>query len=182
MIPVMVYPYAYLIPLLVLFLTPAEGDNMGNVYLFVFAYAIVIHLVVFGMAIYNAIVTANGKTYDSFTDAKINAITKSVQIPAYIFHFCLGCLGLTMSVWGIGVILFAVVVDLLSILTTGISSIGTHVRMAKEKYVSKGIAWLLGIGSFLYCIDVGIAFLDLLLIKKPISYLKKRLTTPPDAE
>jgi hypothetical protein len=59
MLPVMLYPYAYLIPLITLFATPAEGDNMANVYMFVFVYGIIIHIVVLGMAIYNAIVTAN---------------------------------------------------------------------------------------------------------------------------
>jgi hypothetical protein len=160
MIPVMLYPYAYLIPLLTLFLTPAEGDNMANVYVFVFIYAIALHIVVLGLSIFNAIVTARSTKYDCIIDAKINMITKCVQIPAYIFHFCLGCLGLTMSIWGIGVIIFAVLVDFLSILMTGISSIGLHVRMSKDKIVNKTIAFWLGFGSFLYCIDVAIAIFD----------------------
>jgi hypothetical protein len=160
MLPVILYPYAYLIPLLTLFLTPAEGDNMAKVYLFVFGYGIVIHVLAFAAAIYNAVITANGKKYDSRQAAQINVVTKCVQIPAYIFHFVLGCIGLGMSVWGIGVILFAVVVDFLSILLTGISSIGLHVRMKKEKYLRKSYCVWLGIGSFLYCIDVVIAIFD----------------------
>src|SRR5574344_2519601 len=119
MIPVMLYPYAYIIPLLTLFLTPAENDNMAKVYVFVFLYAIVLHIAVLALVIYNAIITANGKKYTAADGAKINMITKCVQIPAYIFHFCLGCIGLGMSIWGIAVIGFAVIVDLLSILMTG---------------------------------------------------------------
>lgn len=97
------------------------------------------------MAIYNAIVTARSSKYDALTDSKINLITKGVQIPAYIFHFVLGCLGLTLSVWGIGVIIFAVVVDFLSILTTGISAIGLHVRMAKDGVLEQNPLRLAGL-------------------------------------
>jgi hypothetical protein len=133
---------------------------MANAYLFVFVYGIAVHLAVFTMAIYNAIVTARSSKYDALTDSKINLITKGVQIPAYIFHFVLGCLGLTLSVWGIGVIIFAVVVDFLSILTTGISAIGLHVRMAKDGVLSKTLCGWLAFGSFLYCFDVVIALID----------------------
>lgn len=160
MIPVMLYPYAYLIPLLILFLVPAEGDNMGRVYVFVFNYGLLIHLAVFTLAIHNAIMTAKDPAYSVRTGADINLLIKGVQIPAYIFHFVLACLGTFMSIWGIGVILFAIVVDFLSILTSGISAIGVHIRMAKQGYVSKGVAVLLAVGSFLYCVDVGIAIFD----------------------
>jgi hypothetical protein len=166
MLPVMLYPYAYLIPLITLFATPAEGDNMANVYMFVFVYGIIIHIVVLGMAIYNAIVTANSSKYDAFLDSQLNLITKGVQIPAYIFHFVLALVGLGMSIWGIGVIAFAIIVDFLSILMTGISSIGLHVRLGKDKIVKKKTAFWLGFGSFIYCIDVGIAIFDFVYTMK----------------
>lgn len=177
MLPVILYPYAYLIPLLVLFLTPAVDDNMAKVYLFVFGYGIAIHVLAFAASIYNAVITANGKKYDSRKAAQINVVTKCVQIPAYIFHFVLGCLGLGMSVWGIGVIIFAVVVDFLSILLTGISAIGLHVRMKKEQYLRKSYCVWLGIGSFLYCIDVAIAIFDDLFVTAQFSHRQLNSTS-----
>ena len=61
----------------------------------------------------------------------MNLIIKGIQIPAYIMHFILGlhrlheCLGHRL--------LWAVLIDLLTILLTGISSIGCRIRMRKER-------------------------------------------------
>lgn len=177
MIPVMLYPYAYLIPLIILFNTPAEGDAMARIYLFVFYYAIILHVVVFGLAIENAIIGSKSPSYPALTSAKINLIVKAVQIPAYLFHFVLGCLGLFMSVWGIGIIIFAIVIDAITIASTGISSIGLHVRIRTERYASKKVATWLGIASFLYCIDVAVAVFDYIYVKK-IDYDRKNAPIP----
>ena len=87
----------------------------------------------------------------------MNLIIKGIQIPAYIMHFILGFLGLAMSVWGIGIVLWAILIDLLTILLTGISSIGCSIRMRKEGILSTAAAILMGIGCFVYCADVVIA-------------------------
>ena len=47
-------------------------------------------------------------------------LTKCIQIPEYIINFLLGCLGVLMIIWGIGVLLFVVLVDYITIFITGI--------------------------------------------------------------
>ena len=47
-------------------------------------------------------------------------LTKCIQTPAYIINFLLGCLGVLMIIWGIGVLLFVVLVDYITIFITGI--------------------------------------------------------------
>ena len=67
-------------------------------------------------------------------------LTKCIQIPAYIINFLLGCLGVLMIIWGIGVLLFVVLVDYITIFITGI-------------------------GSFMYVIDVVISIIYLERLK-----------------
>lgn len=54
--------------------------------------------------------------------SKINMLTKCIQIPEYIINFLLGCLGVLMIIWEIGVLLFVVLVDYITIFITGIGS------------------------------------------------------------
>ena len=96
----------------------------------------------------------------------MNLIIKGIQIPAYIMHFILGFIGLAMSVWGIGFLLWAVLIDLLTILLTGISSIGCSIRMRKERLVSLPGAIFMGIGCFIYCVDVAIAIVYVVKARK----------------
>ena len=56
--------------------------------------------------------------------AKQNLAFKCAQIPAYVLNFALAILGITMSVFGLPMIFWAIAIDFLSILTTGISAIG----------------------------------------------------------
>ena len=98
--------------------------------------------------------------------ARMNLIIKGIQIPAYIMHFILGFIGLAMSVWGIGFLLWAVLIDLLTILLTGISSIGCSIRMRKERLVSLPGAIFMGIGCFIYCADVVIAIVYVVKARK----------------
>ena len=47
-------------------------------------------------------------------------LTKCIQTPAYIINVVLGCVGVLRSIWGIGVLLFVVLVDYITIFITGI--------------------------------------------------------------
>ena len=80
--------------------------------------------------------------------------------------YILGFIGLAMSVWGIGFLLWAVLIDLLTILLTGISSIGCSIRMRKERLVSLPGAIFMGIGCFIYCADVVIAIVYVVKARK----------------
>lgn len=150
----MLYPYAYLLWLSGIAVVNGAGWYDSDIAQLLFhGLFIVYNIYVVIIAIYNAVVTAR----DGFTarDAAIlNAVVKGVQIPAYIFYFVMGLLGTLMSVWGIGLILLAIIVDVLTIVLSGISAIGCAVKMVKEGRMQPAFALLAGLASFVFCIDI----------------------------
>lgn len=169
MIPVIVYPYIYVLILAVFLLflgiLPEDYTDMAPIGLLIVA--VIYNLYSFVIVIVNAVQAAKGKM-TAKQAARMNLIIKGIQIPAYIMHFILGFIGLAMSVWGIGFLLWAVLIDLLTILLTGINSIGCSIRMRKEGLVSLPGAIFMGIGCFIYCVDVVIAIVYVVkTCKKP---------------
>lgn len=170
MIPVIIYPYIYVLILAVFFLfvdvLPEDTTDISLLVLLVLLIiAVIYNLYSFVIVIVNAVQTARGKL-TAGQAARMNLIIKGIQIPAYIMHFILGFIGLAMSVWGIGFLLWAVLIDLLTILLTGISSIGCSIRMRKERLVSLPGAIFMGIGCFIYCADVAIAIVYVVKARK----------------
>lgn len=89
-----------------------------------------------------------------------------VMIPAYVIHFILGMLGLMMSIWGIGFILWAVVIDLITIFLTGLVGMSAAICSCKDKVLSKkGAVWYSFL-SFIYCIDVITALVGFFIVRK----------------
>ena len=167
MIPVIIYPYIYVVILAVflIFLSVLPSDFNDAASLGLLIVAVIYNLYSFIIVIVNAVQCAKGKM-TAKQSARMNLIIKGVQIPAYIMHFILGFMGLAMSVWGIGFLLWAVLIDLLTILLTGISSIGCSIRMRKERLVSLPGAIFMGIGCFIYCADVAIAIVYVVKARK----------------
>lgn len=89
--------------------------------------------------------------------AKQNLTIKCVQIPAYVLNFAIAIIGVMMSVFGLPMIAWAIAIDFLSILLTGISAIGCGRTLYKEGKISRTAAIWTTIGSFVYCADVVIA-------------------------
>ena len=156
MIPVIIYPYIYVLILAVFFLfvdvLPEDTTDISLLVLLIIA--VIYNLYSFVIVIVNAVQTARGKL-TAGQAARMNLIIKGIQIPAYIMHFILGFIGLAMSVWGIGFLLWAVLIDLLTILLTG-----------KERLVSLPGAIFMGIGCFIYCADVAIAIVYVVKARK----------------
>lgn len=89
--------------------------------------------------------------------AKRNLKIKCIQIPAYLLNFALAIVGVLMSVFGIPAVLWAVAIDFLSILLTGVSAIGCGRELLRAgKISSKQAVWMM-IGSFIYCADIVVA-------------------------
>ncbi len=153
LIPLMLFPYAYLIYLgLYMKFTDFFIFKVDLLEVVVIVYiALTLFCTMFG-AIY-----AGASKLSPKKAAKLNLVVKLVQIPAYIFHFLMGLAGSVMSVWGIGFVAVAVVVDLMTILLTGIHAIGCNVKCCRAGAVSKKTAVLMSIGSFIYCIDIVVA-------------------------
>ena len=167
MIPVIIYPYIYVVILAVflMFMNVLPSDSNDVTMLVLLIVAVIYNLYSFVIVIVNAVQGARGKM-TARQAARMNLIIKGIQIPAYIMHFILGFIGLAMSVWGIGIVLWALLIDLLTILLTGISSIGCSIRMRKEGILSTAAAILMGIGCFIYCVDVVIAIVYVVKARK----------------
>lgn len=168
LLPLILYPYAYLIWLVVMYLVDDtlsarfNSDRVNNIHGIIF---IVYQIWALWIAI-SGVINASKNDSSAWETAKINLVVKGCQIPAYIFHFIIGLLGMVMSVWGIGLIFLAIIVDLLTISLTGIYAIGCAVKMKKEGLLPTSVAVLTGVGSFIFCIDVVIAIIYVGLSKK----------------
>ena len=167
MIPVIIYPYIYVVILAIFlaFMSALPSDYNDLALLGLMVVAVIYNLYSFIVVIVNAVQGARGKM-TARQAARMNLIIKGVQIPAYIMHFILGFIGLAMSVWGIGIVFWALLIDLLTILLTGISSIGCTIRMRKEGILSTAAAILMGIGCFIYCVDVVVAIVYVVKTRK----------------
>lgn len=150
LLPVMIFPYAYLI---FIGISLAVVSELHALIMYAGGAFIVLSPI---SAVYSAVMTAKGDI-TSDRAAAVNLTVKGVQIPAYIFHFLIGAAGTVMSVWGIGLIMLAVVIDISSIILTGIYSVGCAVRFKRENVLTGGYAALFGICSFLFCIDIAAA-------------------------
>lgn len=167
MLPVILWPYAYIIWFALMILAGnALKDVVENERIIDAAMVVmfVYWVVTFIDAIYGAVSTARNEN-TSLEVAKMNLIIKALHIPAYIFHFILGILGCMMSIWGIGIIMFVLLVDLITIALTGINAIGCVIKMCRQNVLSKKMAILAGVCSFIYCIDL-VTAIALLVISK----------------
>ena len=115
---------------------------------------VIVHLIVI-LSHISFISNAVKGNYSSKDLAKMTMICKLVHIPAFILHFLLGALGVFASVWGIAFIVWAIVIDILTIIQTGIMSITTAVKCTKDKVFSATYGVIFSILGFIYCIDVG---------------------------
>ncbi len=166
-LPVIIYPYMY-VPILAVFLHVIDAlpDSYYNAAVIgLFVTTVIYNLYSFIIAIVNAVQAARGKM-TAREAARMNLITKGVQVPAYILHFIMGFIGMVLSIWGIGLILWSVVISLLTILLTGISSIGCSIRMRTESILSTTATVLMGIGCFIYCADLVIAIVYVVKARK----------------
>ena len=89
--------------------------------------------------------------------AKQNLTIKCVQIPAYVLNFAIAIIGVMMSVFGLPMSAWAIAIDFLSIVLTGVSAIGCGRTLYKEGKIDRTAAIWTTIGSFVYCADVVIA-------------------------
>lgn len=180
-LPLILYPYAYLFFLVFVYSVgrlDKEGAEWIGIYSDIGMIAAVLYNVwVLILSLWSAI--GGLKRYTPEQAAKMSRAVKLWQIPAYLFHFLLGALGLLMSVWGIGFIGLAVTVDLLTIFLSGLFAVGAVRRVRKEELLSSGAAILAGIGSFLYCVDVIVAFLLVSYAKKNRNEGKPGIAPPP---
>lgn len=177
-LPLLLYPYAYLIFLICVYSIQTfvkEGQTIDV--------EIIINLGIVAIVLYNLWVlilslwSAIGglKHYTPTEAAKMNLAVKGWQIPAYLFHFLIGAFGSVASVWGIGFVAFAIIIDLVTIFLSGLFAVGCVRRLKKEGVLSSETAFLAGLGSFIYCVDVVAAIALVRLCKKKFPQEESKL-------
>ena len=86
-----------------------------------------------------------------------NMAVKLIHVPAYIFNFALGVVGLMLSVWGIGLILWAVLADIAAIALSGTIGLSAALRCKREGVMTAKAALAYALLSFIFCADVAAA-------------------------
>lgn len=112
----------------------------------------------FLLALLATVVTASLaviRKWDAAEVAKVNMMVKVLQIPSYILIFIEGVyfsisMMLLTPVAGILFVIF----DCAVIVMTGITGAAAVYRVQREEKIDKGMAVMLGIGQFIFCIDV----------------------------
>ncbi len=168
LLPLILYPYAYIIYFILLFTLDDISKKISN-FLTSGLVVLIISFTVLtlAIAISSTVLAVKGK-YNAHETAKMNLAVKAWHIPAYIFHFVMFCVGMIASIWGIGFIMVAVIVDVLTIALSGINAISCAVKLKKDSIISKGTAIFFGIGSFIFCIDLIVAFIYVHKAKKQL--------------
>lgn len=182
-IPNIIYPYVFsitsivlLIYFLVLLNFPSDDNDVviGNILeiglIVLSAFLIIYTLLCLVFAIVIAVFSTNNKIR-YFEACNMNILTKFLQIPSYIANFIVALVGVLMSIWGLGLIFYAVIVDFLTIVLSGIASIGCTYSLKKNGIITKKMAIICGIGSFIYVFDIIVSIYY--LIEKANYKLKK---------
>lgn len=169
MLTVMLYPYAYLVCLAAYYFLCVrfEGSDglcaVGPRVLIVLA--ALFNLYAAFSVIANLVAAVRGKRAAGEL-AKANRMIKLAHIPAYVFHFALGILGLVASVWGIGLILWAIVIDFLTIILSGTVGLSASLCARREGLLTNGESVAYAVLSFVYCADVAAAIVFCGKLKK----------------
>ncbi len=166
LLPLILYPYAYFIYFILLFTIDDISRKIANLLtnglvVLIIGYTILTLIT----AISSTVLAVKGK-YSAYETAKMNLAVKAWHIPAYIFHLIMFGVGMIASIWGIGFMMVAVIVDLLTIALSGINAISCAVKLKKDGIISKRTAILCGIGSFIYCLDLIIAIVYIFRSRK----------------
>lgn len=166
---VVLYPYAYLVCLgayyfLCARFEGADALRAGGLRVLV-VLAVLFNLYAAFSVIANLVAAVRGKRAAGEL-AKANRMIKLAHIPAYVFHFALGILGLVASVWGIGLILWAILIDFLTIILSGTVGLSASLCARKEGLLTEGESIAYAVLSFVYCADVAAALVFCGKLKK----------------
>ncbi|MBU5627059.1 hypothetical protein KQI82_09085 [Oscillibacter sp. MSJ-2] len=145
LLPCTVFPYSLLVGLLCFL----KGlGNVGEVfgflpYLFLLSLACSIAFLILSIL----------RKWDSEKISFCNMMVKIVQIPAYGLIFVLGLLSFS-TLFTMGLSVFLLLFDLLSILLTGLIGVAGTVRCYAEGKISRRFAIWIGLLQFVFCADV----------------------------
>lgn len=171
LIPLILYPYAYLLVILfyisIVYPISSSGYKEFNnaMDMVVRVIGVIYNVYVVGFCVFHSVLIVR-REVPARDAAWMNLIVKVAHIPAYCFHFIMMSFGALMSVWGIGFVMLALIVNVLTIALSGICAIGCAVRMKKEGLLSTGKAVCSQIGSFIIGIDIVVAIVYIIVSRR----------------
>ena len=167
------YPYYYMSIIIAQLLIMGNTDSFSGEDAFVGEIVMfLVNPICLGVLVSDFVTNAKGHVSPEKL-AKLNMIIKLVHIPAYIIHFVLGMLGTLASIWGIGFVLWAIIIDLITIALSGTHMLSCVIGIIKQKGANTAISVVAAVLSYIYCIDVLVAILYYVYIRnrKPASEL-----------
>ena len=163
------YPYYYMSIIIAQLLIMGNTDSFSGEDAFVGEIVMfLVNPICLGVLVSDFVTNAKGHV-PSEKLAKLNMIIKLVHIPAYIIHFVLGMLGTLASIWGIGFVLWAIIIDLITIALSGTHMLSCVIGIIKQKGANTAISVVAAVLSYIYCIDVivSIAYYVYIRNRKP---------------
>lgn len=164
-LPLILYPYTYVFFLIILWLLSVSVEGFSDAIRPAFLGILIVFTVLNSIWVFAVTIRRVSEGFRQYTPAetaKMNLAVKGWHIPAYVIHFLVGIVGagstiMSVNAFGVGLITFAVVIDLVTILLSGIHASGCAWRLKKEGILSAEKALLAGFGSFIYCVDILVA-------------------------
>jgi len=151
------YPYYYMSVIIVELLIMGNTDSFNGESAFMAEIVMfLVNPICLGVLVSDFVTNAKGHVPPEKL-AKLNMIIKLVHIPAYIVHFILGALGTLASIWGIGFVLWAIIIDLITIALSGTHMLSCVIGIIKKRGANTAISIGAAILSYIYCIDVVVA-------------------------
>lgn len=166
-IPVILYPYIFLIGLLFIMGVNQIPDSViapdvRPIFLLGTVGFIILYTLVCGLlAIIYALALLSEK-HSVEEVARINRFIKCAQIPGYVLNFAIGLL-CAITIFTMGFTFVVIVIDCCAIAMTGLIGAVTCYRLHKENKLSGTGAILSAVWSFVFCVDV---FVSLILCGK----------------
>lgn len=165
-LPLILFPYAYLIFFFTIPYLPIEIQDIPNIQNVRLLDVLLILYDLWALILSLWSVISGLKRYTPTEAAKMNFAVKGLQIPAYLFHFLMGAAGAVTGIWGFGFLFLAIIIDLGTIFLSGLFAAGSVRRLKKEGVLSSGKAFWAGLGSFIYCVDVIVSIVLVQLCRK----------------
>jgi hypothetical protein len=166
-LPVIIYPYVYMAVIAYLVILTNASSLSPTEQMNAIVISFPINSLVIGVLISDFIINAHG-IVEAKSLARLNMIVKLVHIPAYILHFVIGMVGTVASIWGIGLILWAVIIDLITIAISGTHALSCVIGVSRRKAANTVVSVTTGILSYIYCVDVAMAIVYFFHVKKQL--------------
>lgn len=164
-ISLMVAPYFIILVFFFLMIGPRFiGDTSYIMFIIVFALMVILYIAG-GISTIILFIGNIKRKKNGIELIRINMIIKIVHILAYILIFILGIL-FSITIFTFAFTFLLIALDVLTIIQSGTVGVSGIISCAREEIFSKKLAALYGFTQYIFCIDVIVAVLLYVKIKR----------------